>query len=302
MRVQPGNGGAASLPSANGLPAVDRSRAPPAERQRALAVMPAAPPPPTGLAAGGDRHIATVFRQMRAVLALTVPALARRLGTDIAVIMELEAGLVANLPPWPQTVRIVEDYSALAGVDPSPLLSRLLTLATPAARPGRPDQTNHRSASPRPADGPHSRSHSRSVEPPTVSRPAGWSQRRPEARVAATRPAANEYADDFAADGGDDGVAAARSDRSRQRKRRNRRLFVLALPVMLIASGLWAVQNTPHSVYSAVNALPSAIKAPLRPGLDYIVLQTAPQRDGLRWVDAGDPRARKTDRLPATQR
>jgi hypothetical protein len=40
----------------------------------------------------------------------------------------------------------------------------------------------------------------------------------------------------------------------------------------------------------------------VRAGLDYVVLLMAPRRDGLKWIEVGDPRLRKADKLPTSTR
>ena len=35
----------------------------------------------------------------------------------------------------------------------------------------------------------------------------------------------------------------------------------------------------------------------VRAVFDYVVLLTAPRREGLRWIEVGDPRLRKADKL-----
>ena len=58
----------------------------------------------------------------------------------------------------------------------------------------------------------------------------------------------------------------------------------------------------PGLIYRAVGVLPGSIESPVRAGLDYVVLLMAPRRDGLRWIEVGDPRLRKADKLPTSTR
>jgi hypothetical protein len=37
-------------------------------------------------------------------------------------------------------------------------------------------------------------------------------------------------------------------------------------------------------------------------GLDQVMLLTAPRREGLRWIEVGDPRLRKADKLQISTR
>lgn len=85
-------------------------------------------------------------------------------------------------------------------------------------------------------------------------------------------------------------------DRGR-RRRRGRALFALSAPIALAAIVVYLIQLAPKPAYRAVALLPGSIGVPVRAGLDYLIVLTAPQRDGLTWVDVGDPRSRKADKL-----
>ena len=58
------------------------------------------------------------------------------------------------------------------------------------------------------------------------------------------------------------------------------------------------MQVVPGPLYLAVSLLPKQVSAPVRGGVDALVLATAPAKDGLRWIDVGDPQLRKSDKLP----
>lgn len=66
-----------------------------------------------------------LFVDLRRCLKMSLPDLARRLETRIEVLMALESGDVASLPPWPETVRVVSAYTMLARIDPRPVLGVL---------------------------------------------------------------------------------------------------------------------------------------------------------------------------------
>jgi transcriptional regulator with XRE-family HTH domain len=95
--------------------------------------------------------------------------------------------------------------------------------------------------------------------------------------------------------------SARRADRdaprSGRRGRRARRLFVLTAPIALLAGAIYVAQTLPSEVYRAIRLLPDPVAAPVRTGFDYMILLTAPRRDGLRWLETGDPRLRKADKL-----
>ena len=85
--------------------------------------------------------------------------------------------------------------------------------------------------------------------------------------------------------------------RSGRGRRRARTLFVLTAPIALLAGAIYVAQTAPGEVYGAIRLLPDPIASPVRAGFDYFMLLTAQRRDGLKWLDAGDPRARKADKL-----
>ena len=85
--------------------------------------------------------------------------------------------------------------------------------------------------------------------------------------------------------------------RSGRGRRRARTLFVLTAPIALLAGAIYVAQTAPGEVYGAIRLLPDPIARPVRAGFDYFMLLTAQRRDGLRWLDAGDPRSRKADKL-----
>ncbi|MDX2202118.1 MAG: helix-turn-helix domain-containing protein [Hyphomicrobiaceae bacterium] len=89
---------------------------------------------------------------------------------------------------------------------------------------------------------------------------------------------------------------------SRRRRRRSVRLLALALPAVLAGGMMILAQAAPATVYSALSWLPGKVRAPARDGFDMLVLAVAPSRDGLRWVEVGDPRLRKGDKLQTSRR
>jgi hypothetical protein len=90
--------------------------------------------------------------------------------------------------------------------------------------------------------------------------------------------------------------------RAGRRGRRARNLFVLTAPIAFLAGAIYVVQAVPGEVYRAIRLLPAQIAAPVRTGFDYLLLLTAPRREGLKWLETGDPRLRKADKLqPGTR-
>jgi hypothetical protein len=92
---------------------------------------------------------------------------------------------------------------------------------------------------------------------------------------------------------------ADKSERAKARspRRRLRTLFALSAPVALVAAMVYLAHAAPKPVYRAIALLPDPASTTMRAGLDYLVLITAPRREGLRWIEVGDPRLRKADKL-----
>jgi transcriptional regulator with XRE-family HTH domain len=86
------------------------------------------------------------------------------------------------------------------------------------------------------------------------------------------------------------------------RRRRARTLFALSAPIAVLLGVAILAQVMPGLIYRAVGVLPGSIESPARAGLDYVVLLMAPRRDGLKWIEVGDPRLRKADKLPTSTR
>ncbi len=74
------------------------------------------------------------------------------------------------------------------------------------------------------------------------------------------------------------------------------RLLLLATPPVVVAAATSLAILVPGPIYGAISLLPASVAKPARTGLDLLVLYSAPQRDGLRWIDVGDPRLRKVDK------
>lgn len=91
-------------------------------------------------------------------------------------------------------------------------------------------------------------------------------------------------------------------ERPARRRRRARALFALSAPVALVAAIVYLAQVAPWPVYKLVAFLPDQIEMPVRAGLDYLLLLTAPRRDGLRWIEVSDPQLRKADKLQTSTR
>jgi cytoskeletal protein RodZ len=198
-----------------------------------------------------------MFRNMRVAMKASREMVARRLAIAVATIDSLESGAVAAFPHWRETERIVRTYCELLRLDPEPILWRIRGGVEALAGLARPE----------PVVSPH--------PPPRLSH---------RAAVAADRSAV---------------------DRQRPEKSpvnvfwrgRGRLLLALGAPLALVAAPIVVAELAAAPLYRGMALLPRALGAPLRQGLDQLLLLTAPRREGLRWVDVGDPRARKADKL-----
>jgi transcriptional regulator with XRE-family HTH domain len=185
-------------------------------------------------------QIGSFFRDLRRNFKISQPEIASRLSTRIEIIAALEAGDVRNLPPWPETCRIVQTYTSLAGLDPRPVL-RLIEMMQ--MRMGRQPAV----------------AHTYEDEAGIFSRAASGMKR-----------------------GWSGGIG-----------RGLRVLVALSIPVALI---LLVTQTS--VLEAAVARLPPPVKRLVRGAQNYVIVQLAPVRDGLRWIDVPDPRSRRGDKLP----
>jgi hypothetical protein len=74
--------------------------------------------------------------------------------------------------------------------------------------------------------------------------------------------------------------------------RAGRTLFAIAVPV-----GLLMLLTQTSVLAAAVAQLPPGMARIVRGAQDYVAVQLAPIRDGLRWIDVPDPRSRRGDKL-----
>jgi hypothetical protein len=271
---------------------------------------------PSALA--GDAKLAVVFRQIRAISGLNEAEMARRIGSGIDVVLSFEAGNVDALPPWPETARLIERYAALGGVDPAPLLSRILSLQTlPVVPPPLVRQAERQTdpvqmlsdalrRAPGPEMGPSAfkaavqdlpaaalqtaRIATPDAAAPAAASPIGFAARsrlqeepateRP--RTAPLRPAE---------------TAVLTASTTARRRRRMRNTALVLSPLLLVIALFIGLQVAPRPVYALAHKLPSPVGPATRSVIDVFAAQTATFRDGLRWIELDDPRLRKAQRL-----
>lgn len=76
-----------------------------------------------------------------------------------------------------------------------------------------------------------------------------------------------------------------------------RLLIAFSVPVALV---VLLTQTT--VLEAAVSHLPPPVKRIVRGAQNYVIVQLAPVRDGLRWIDVPDPRTRRGDKLEVSVR
>ena len=208
-----------------------------------------------------EAEVARFFQDLRAAFRMSQAQAAERLSTRNDIISALEAGDVSGLPPWPECCRIVRTYTGLVGLDPRPILHSLETLLAIAAR--KPKPAPKRSFVPRLGlqKKPRQATPNRATGNPTL-------------------PA----------------VSASLGWLLHGREARaGRVLFAMAVPV-----GLLVLLTQTSVLEAAVAQLPPSVARIVRGAQDYVTVQLAPVRDGLRWIDVRDPRSRRSDKLRTT--
>lgn len=210
-----------------------------------------------------DAQLGQIFRNMRLAMKVSRETIARRLATSTVCVDNFEAGAVAALPHAKETDRIVRGYCELLRLDPEPILWRI--------RSGMQALTEQARAQPAALP---------AAIVPTTARRSG--RRSPP--VTRRPPTPGE-----------------RSISHSAQRRRTRALFALSAPVALLAALVYVAHAAPRPVYRAIALLPRPAGQGVRAVLDYVVLLTAPRREGLRWIEVSDPRLRKADRLVTTR-
>ena len=231
-------------------------------------------PPPAYLGAEAgdpagwqDAELGQIFRNMRLAMKVSRETIARRLATSTACVDNFEAGAVAALPHAKETDRIVRGYCELLRLDPEPILWRIRSHLEALAEGARAAATM-----PLPA----------AIVPTSSGR-----------SVRQTSHGAKT-------------AASSKSERSTNRspspfRRRTRALFALSAPIALLAALVYVAHAAPRPVYRFIALLPAPAGPAVRASLDYLVLLTAPRREGLWWIEVSDPRLRKADKLKTTR-
>lgn len=257
-------------------------------------------------------EIAAFFCDLRRYLGRSAGDIAHELGVPVRLISALELGRIDLLPPWPETVRLVEGYATIAGIDPRPALTALevafaqrsLSLQSTAAPVdvSAPVAKNQQA-------GPQ-------FEEPIADR----QQAGPRLRVGVSgkpvpAPALpvdeppHLHRHDFSsqpveAEPEEKGIArhlAFSPERITTMPRwAARSARPTAIIVLVFGLTLLLAINTPRSavVSATTDTLPEPVAAMVRSAHEFLLHRFARQEDGLRWIDVDDPRARRTDKLP----
>ncbi|MEW5964124.1 MAG: hypothetical protein AB1749_11230 [Pseudomonadota bacterium] len=235
---------------------------------------PAAAPGPTlpggparAARATASAEIGRFFVELRWALGVPTRQLAERLATSERVIKALEAGRTADLPVWPETVRIVSDYAALARIDARPVLHVIAGALAAAQRQAPhadvPDGRRNLAATPRTA---------RASERLHHRLRAGIGRLVPT-RIASGEPGAM------------------------RRRPPLKTLLAVAAP-----TALWLFATETNALYRGLASLPPSAQRLVRPVQDYLLLALAPVREGHRWIEVDDPRSRRSAKLPTKRR
>lgn len=285
--------------------------------------------PASPLVASFDAELGQIFLRMRTLLGYTLWDMARAVGGEPTVIADLEAGSLGTLPPWPELTRLINAYAALTGVDASPIFNRILRSQGHFRHPavsgglqsgygrtqGWDDQAQPLLRGPvydhalLPARAPQ-----RALPPPAardITPPVPLTRATTvTARTVQTGPAqaaANAPAPAQAVAPAPPGATTTRTNRLKKSglsmmrgigRLVRRRVALIVLFLLLPVSLLLLARMTPRVLYAAVSPLPGVVRTPLRHGVDAIVALGAPVKNGLTWIDVGDPQIRKADKLP----
>ncbi len=218
-----------------------------------------------------DEQFGQIFRNMRLTMKVSRETIARRLATSTASIDTFEAGAIGALPHGKETERIVRGYCELLRLDPEPILWRIRGHMQTLGEPAR---------------------HAHADDGAALGRCAGHCRPSRDALATVARSERTQ---------GGRSKAERTQTSPLVRRRRARALFALSTPVALIAALVYLAHAAPQPIYRAVALLPGPAEAAVRAGVDYVVLLAAPRREGLRWIEKGDPRLRKADKLQTSR-
>ncbi|MGE5267856.1 MAG: hypothetical protein ACM3L9_10870 [Deltaproteobacteria bacterium] len=234
-------------------------------------------PEPTRRGASADAEIARFFVELRCYLRLSTAEVAHRVGAHPNIIAALEAGRIDVLPVWNETARIVTAYIGLARLDPRPALERLSVLMRVAVNAG--PHRHHPAVAP-------ARSAATSPVSRIVSR-LSEATARPKSGAARTEWFTEwmEHIRNSAKAFGEVGVPARAPVRWVLSA-----AFALIVVASVAPSGV--LQASVGGIAQPISGLWRKLSGEGR-AMRVIV------RDGLKWIEADDPRERRSDKLPS---
>lgn len=245
-----------------------------------------------------------MFKDSRRIQRLSQFELAYRLGTHPEVIDALECGRLEALPPWPDTIRIVAGFLAPLNIDPRPVLHMIAYefAAAGDARSLVPDTAQSPisgvAAAPFATSGQTVAAHEYTAKSP----PAPVLRQRGKVGIfargigdrvrhaAAGLTSARGMMPDFG------GWPVRIGNRLRRRSSR-RALLGLGVPLLFVFG---VSQSNVGAATSAV--LPAPVARAFASAHEYLRIQFAPVRDGLRWIEVDDPRSRRGDKMQTSRR
>ncbi|MGI9384433.1 MAG: helix-turn-helix domain-containing protein [Methyloligellaceae bacterium] len=215
-----------------------------------------------------DDDLAVIFCEMRRAVQLTREQLAERLLTDVETVAALEDGVVQQLPDPGETSRVVATYTNLLGLDARPILRRIEARRATLGE----------------------------AEPPPPPPPS-----QPEPAFDPLPPALAESSDvlfddaDYDADDLTDQYVEPVEKPPRFNIGRLVRRLVLLAVLGGIGFGVWQMAQQPQLFWTTVNVLPEPIPRYVRSAWDLV---RPLEKEAPRAIPTGDPRSRKSDRLP----
>lgn len=223
--------------------------------------------------AAANAEVGRFFQEIKWALGVPTRELAQRLATRESVIKALEAGRIADLPEWPETVRVVSALASLARIDPRPVLHVIA-----GALAGGEVQAPHRGTrGKRMAAAAPVRAAGRGADGPGAER---WHHRIRDG-ISRLMP-----------------QGAARADAPvPRRKPRLKTLLAVAAP-----AALWLFATETDALYRGLASVPASANRLVRPFQDYLLVALAPVREGHRWIEVDDPRSRRSGKLPTKRR
>lgn len=217
-----------------------------------------------------------LFRDLRRCLKLSIPGVAQTIGTRVDVIEALEAGDWGRLPSWPETVRIITAYTALAHIDPRPVLEVMSDELAQWRRSGRLAQQE-------------------------ANRPSRVAKRM-------TRQAAGRIVSDMRSGAGSvwSGLQSLATGSSLVRALRwpisaargTTHSTRLALACAVLAALLTSLIQSPMLQASATGAALGRVIGTVQ---EYMLVRGSVKKDGMIWIDVENPRERRSDKLRVPQ-